>query len=108
MASKFLTKAINREHVKVSVWELILSFFSVFNIFFKLGQWLWLDGTAVNFVNWNVGEPSSQQNEHCVEMYADSGYWNNFYCTTYKGYICKKAKSKCYIYELVLCMLSVC
>lgn len=73
-------------------------------MFFQSGQWLWLDNTAVNFVNWNVGEPSPQQNEHCVEMYANSGYWNNFYCSSYKGYICKKPKSKCCIYELVLYM----
>ncbi|XP_064018398.1 macrophage mannose receptor 1 isoform X3 [Pogoniulus pusillus] len=56
------------------------------------GEWLWLDNTAVNFVNWNVGEPSPQQNEHCVEMYASSGYWNNNYCSSYKGYVCKKPK----------------
>lgn len=56
------------------------------------GQWLWLDNSAVDFVNWNVGEPSSQQNEHCVEMYANSGYWNNIYCSSYKGYVCKKPK----------------
>ncbi|XP_014457049.1 macrophage mannose receptor 1 isoform X1 [Alligator mississippiensis] len=56
------------------------------------GQWLWLDNTAVDFVNWNVGEPSSQQNEHCVEMYANSGLWNNIYCSSYKGYICKRSK----------------
>ncbi|KAM9024791.1 macrophage mannose receptor 1-like isoform 1-T1 [Ara ararauna] len=57
------------------------------------GEWLWLDNTAVNFVNWNAGEPSPQQNEHCVEMYANSGYWNNFYCSSYRGYICKKPKT---------------
>ncbi|GAB0184743.1 macrophage mannose receptor 1 [Grus japonensis] len=57
------------------------------------GEWLWLDNTAVNFVNWNVGEPSPQQNEHCVEMYANSGYWNNIYCSSYKGYVCKKPKT---------------
>lgn len=79
-------------NVKVSVWKLMPSFFLF--CFFQLGQWLWLDSTAVNFVNWNVGEPSPQQNENCVEMYADSGYWNNFYCSSYKGYICKKPKSK--------------
>lgn len=72
---------------------------------FQLGEWLWLDNTAVNFVNWNVGEPSPQQNEHCVEMYANSGYWNNIYCSSYKGYVCKKPKSKCYIYEFVLRVL---
>ncbi|OXB84688.1 UNVERIFIED_CONTAM: hypothetical protein H355_001165 [Colinus virginianus] len=57
------------------------------------GEWLWLDNTAVNFVNWNTGEPSPQQNEHCVEMYANSGYWNNIYCSSYKGYVCKKLKT---------------
>uniref|UniRef100_A0A8C4UK20 Mannose receptor C-type 1 n=1 Tax=Falco tinnunculus TaxID=100819 RepID=A0A8C4UK20_FALTI len=66
------------------------------------GEWLWLDNTAVNFVNWNVGEPSPQQNEHCVEMYANSGYWNNIYCSSYKGYVCKKPKSKSEICPLPL------
>lgn len=75
-----------------------------YSMFFQLGEWLWLDNTAVNFVNWNVGEPSPQQNEHCVEMYANSGYWNNIYCSSYKGYVCKKPKSKCCFYEFVLCM----
>ncbi|XP_054245985.1 macrophage mannose receptor 1-like [Indicator indicator] len=56
------------------------------------GQWLWLDNTVVDFVNWNVGEPSSLQNEHCVEMYADSGYWNNNYCSSFKSFVCKKPK----------------
>lgn len=72
------------------------------SIFSHLGEWLWLDNTAVNFVNWNTGEPSPQQNEHCVEMYANSGYWNNIYCTSYKGYVCKKPKSKCYIYIFLI------
>ncbi|NXS54327.1 MRC1 protein, partial [Brachypteracias leptosomus] len=66
------------------------------------GEWLWLDNTAVNFVNWNVGEPSPQQNEHCVEMYANSGYWNNIYCSSYKGYICKKPKRLCILISLHL------
>ncbi|XP_009079448.1 PREDICTED: macrophage mannose receptor 1-like, partial [Acanthisitta chloris] len=57
------------------------------------GQWLWLDNTAVNFVNWNAGEPTPQQNEHCVEMFASSGHWNNINCGLYKGYVCKKPKT---------------
>uniref|UniRef100_A0A8D0GM94 Macrophage mannose receptor 1 n=1 Tax=Sphenodon punctatus TaxID=8508 RepID=A0A8D0GM94_SPHPU len=56
------------------------------------GEWLWLDNTAVDFVSWNPGEPSSQTNENCVEMYSSSGNWNNIYCNSYKGYVCKKAK----------------
>uniref|UniRef100_A0A8D2IVV1 Macrophage mannose receptor 1 n=1 Tax=Varanus komodoensis TaxID=61221 RepID=A0A8D2IVV1_VARKO len=58
------------------------------------GDWLWLDQSAVDFVNWNTGEPSSHNSEHCVEMYSSSGTWNNAYCSTYLGYICKQPKSK--------------
>ncbi|XP_062839902.1 macrophage mannose receptor 1 [Anolis carolinensis] len=56
------------------------------------GNWLWLDNTVVDFVNWNTGEPSPQINEECVEMYTTSGNWNNAYCSGYAGYICKKPK----------------
>ncbi|CAM5119923.1 unnamed protein product [Natator depressus] len=57
------------------------------------GQWLWRDNTAVDFVNWNEGEPSSYGNEKCVEMYASSGYWNDAQCSYKRGYICKKSES---------------
>ncbi|CAI5788830.1 Uncharacterized protein PODLI_1B041026 [Podarcis lilfordi] len=56
------------------------------------GNWLWLDNSVVDFVNWNEGEPSPQTNEDCVEMYSSSGTWNNFYCSSYRAYICKRPK----------------
>ncbi|KAM6451461.1 macrophage mannose receptor 1-like isoform 1-T1 [Liasis olivaceus] len=56
------------------------------------GDWLWIDNAVVNFVNWNIGEPSDQNNEECVEMFASSGTWNNIYCNSYLGYVCKKPK----------------
>ncbi|XP_026542182.1 macrophage mannose receptor 1-like isoform X2 [Notechis scutatus] len=56
------------------------------------GDWLWIDNAVVNFVNWNTGEPSSQNDEDCVEMFASNGIWNNVYCNSYLGYICKKPK----------------
>lgn len=56
------------------------------------GKWLWLDNSVVDFVNWNTGEPSPQPNEDCMEMYSSSGTWNNGYCSSYLGYICKKPK----------------
>ncbi|XP_026505209.1 macrophage mannose receptor 1-like [Terrapene carolina triunguis] len=56
------------------------------------GLWLWLDKTAVDFVNWNKGQPSSNQFEYCVEMSASSGYWNTIPCSSQKGSICKKPK----------------
>ncbi|KAM8967854.1 macrophage mannose receptor 1 isoform 2-T2 [Pelodytes ibericus] len=55
-------------------------------------KWLWLDNTAVDFVNWNDGEPSDQSSEDCVEMFSNSGAWNNLYCSAYRGFICKIPK----------------
>ncbi|KAM4705171.1 macrophage mannose receptor 1 [Rhinophrynus dorsalis] len=56
------------------------------------GKWLWLDNTAVDYVNWNDGEPSDQDDEECVEILSIPGTWNNIYCSSYKGYICKVLK----------------
>ncbi|XP_030055361.1 macrophage mannose receptor 1 [Microcaecilia unicolor] len=56
-------------------------------------DWLWLDKSVVDYVNWNEDEPSNQADENCVEAYAISGYWNNNRCTSYKGYICKILKT---------------
>ncbi|XP_075778588.1 macrophage mannose receptor 1-like isoform X3 [Pelodiscus sinensis] len=54
------------------------------------GQWLWLDNTVVDFVNWNVKMPT--ESEHCVEIATSSGYWNNILCSSEKGFVCKKPK----------------
>ncbi|CAM4520599.1 unnamed protein product, partial [Lepidochelys olivacea] len=59
-----------------------------------MGLWLWLDKTAVDFVNWNKGQPSSNQFEYCVEMSTSSGYWNTIPCSSQKGSICKKPKTQ--------------
>lgn len=53
----------------------------------------WHDGSPVNFLNWNKGEPSdpmSSSQEECVEMYTDSGKWNDVTCFTKRRYVCKK------------------
>uniref|UniRef100_H3APD1 Macrophage mannose receptor 1 n=1 Tax=Latimeria chalumnae TaxID=7897 RepID=H3APD1_LATCH len=55
-------------------------------------SWIWIDRTPVDFVKWDVGEPKGQNSEDCVEMYSTSGAWNNLYCTTYRGYVCKIPK----------------
>ncbi|CAH2282335.1 macrophage mannose receptor 1-like isoform X2 [Pelobates cultripes] len=56
-------------------------------------QWLWLDNSPVDYINWNEGEPSNHETEECVEMYSQEGTWNNMYCSSYRGYICKKPKT---------------
>uniref|UniRef100_A0A663LWS6 C-type lectin domain-containing protein n=1 Tax=Athene cunicularia TaxID=194338 RepID=A0A663LWS6_ATHCN len=57
------------------------------------GQWVWTDKSVMDFVNWQMGEPSNKRHKDCGEVYALSGYWNTNVCSFKKGYICKKPKS---------------
>ncbi|KAG2458572.1 MRC1 protein, partial [Polypterus senegalus] len=56
------------------------------------GSWLWIDNSVVDYVNWDSGEPSRHK-EECVEIFSGSGKWNNMNCNSYRGYICKTAKT---------------
>ncbi|KAF2983566.1 hypothetical protein EK904_005759 [Melospiza melodia maxima] len=60
----------------------------------QLGQWVWTDKSAMDFVNWQLGQPSNQRLKDCGELCALSGSWNANLCSFKKGYICKKVKSK--------------
>ncbi|NWS70861.1 MRC1 protein, partial [Crotophaga sulcirostris] len=53
------------------------------------GQWEWTDKSAMDFVNWQIGEPSNNNHKKCGEVCALSGYWNTNVCSFKKGYICK-------------------
>ncbi|NWY51314.1 MRC1 protein, partial [Chionis minor] len=53
------------------------------------GQWVWTDKSAMDFVNWQMGEPSNKMHKECGEVCASSGYWNTNVCSFKKGYICK-------------------
>lgn len=66
--------------------------FFFYSVCCSLGQWLWLDNAALDFVNWD--EKESNVEHHCVEMAAPSGYWDNTDCSSEKGFICKKPKGK--------------
>ncbi|NWI51722.1 MRC1 protein, partial [Calyptomena viridis] len=52
-------------------------------------QWVWTDKSAMDFVNWQMGEPSNKRHKVCGEICALSGYWNTNVCSFKKGYICK-------------------
>ncbi|XP_058675071.1 macrophage mannose receptor 1-like isoform X2 [Ammospiza caudacuta] len=56
------------------------------------GQWLWLDNTVLDFVNWEEKELDVEHK--CVEITAPSGYWDKSDCSAEKGFICKKPKGK--------------
>ncbi|NXE05186.1 MRC1 protein, partial [Lophotis ruficrista] len=53
------------------------------------GQWVWTDKSAMDFVNWQMGEPSNKRHKECGEVCSLSGYWNTNICSFKKGYICK-------------------
>uniref|UniRef100_A0A8C4UHR9 Macrophage mannose receptor 1 n=1 Tax=Falco tinnunculus TaxID=100819 RepID=A0A8C4UHR9_FALTI len=57
------------------------------------GQWVWADKSAMDFVNWQTGEPSNKRHKDCGEVCALSGLWNTNVCSFKKGYICKKPKT---------------
>ncbi|XP_059150343.1 macrophage mannose receptor 1-like isoform X2 [Physella acuta] len=61
------------------------------------GTYSWSDQSATEYLNWASGEPSLRVSslsqtteEECVEMYQDSGQWNDLACVGNRiGYICK-------------------
>ncbi|XP_077159614.1 macrophage mannose receptor 1-like [Paroedura picta] len=69
------------------------------------GEWIWKDNTAVDFVNWNNGEPQIESNADpyiydnpelrrwCVGMSNEHGKWFISHCNhPLTGYICKTPK----------------
>ena len=64
----------------------------------------WTDNSPVDLIYWNEGEPNGANNfEHCTEMIAQNGKWNDVSCTPYysHGYVCKAAKSKTIFFALI-------
>uniref|UniRef100_A0A7M4EVX1 Macrophage mannose receptor 1-like n=1 Tax=Crocodylus porosus TaxID=8502 RepID=A0A7M4EVX1_CROPO len=56
------------------------------------GQWLWLDNTAVDFVNWNAEQPN--EGGHCVEISGLYGFWNKLECSYEQGFVCEKSNKE--------------
>lgn len=57
----------------------------------RRGSFVWTDGSAADFDNWNTGEPNSDR-EQCTAMRTSTGKWNNIHCSERHGYICSVPK----------------
>ncbi|XP_024286595.1 macrophage mannose receptor 1 [Oncorhynchus tshawytscha] len=59
------------------------------------GLFSWSDNHWVTFTYWAPGEPNNHQgfNEDCVEMFYQTGRWNDVPCTELNTYICKMPKA---------------
>ncbi|XP_070548201.1 uncharacterized protein [Ptychodera flava] len=55
------------------------------------GHWEWIDGTPVNYTNWNTGEPNNQTGkENCGQMQKGTGgQWSDAHCSKFSGFVCE-------------------
>lgn len=57
-------------------------------ILIKTG-YVWSDQSAVDYTNWNSGEPNDYKgNEDCVEYQTSTHKWNDRNCYSATNYIC--------------------
>ncbi|ELW47394.1 Macrophage mannose receptor 1 [Tupaia chinensis] len=57
-------------------------------------KFAWMDGSKVDYVSWATGEPNfANDDENCVTMYSNSGFWNDINCGYPNGFICQRHNS---------------
>ncbi|XP_052803256.1 macrophage mannose receptor 1-like isoform X2 [Mya arenaria] len=56
-----------------------------------VNQFIWSDGTPLDFIHWNGGEPNDYLGmEKCGQMFQFSGYWNDNDCNSKSHFICQR------------------
>ena len=67
------------------------------------GEWVWQDGTELDFTRWSEGEPNNYMgNEDCAHAnFHRQGIWNDLPCESHQPYVCeftppKAAESPCH------------
>nr|XP_044990947.1 macrophage mannose receptor 1 [Jaculus jaculus] len=57
-------------------------------------KFIWMDGSKVDYVAWATGEPNfANDDENCVTMYTNSGFWNDINCGFPNNFICQRHNS---------------
>lgn len=54
----------------------------------------WIDGSPVNVLFWEPGEPNNKANEHCAEMFSSNGLWNDRDCSHLLNFVCQVKKGE--------------
>uniref|UniRef100_G3U2S8 Fc epsilon receptor II n=1 Tax=Loxodonta africana TaxID=9785 RepID=G3U2S8_LOXAF len=56
------------------------------------GEFIWSDGSPMDYSNWRPGEPNDQdQGENCVMILGSSGQWNDAFCRSQlEGWVCEQ------------------
>jgi len=52
------------------------------------GNFVWSDGTEVDYTNWGGGEPNDWGNNEDCTVLKPQGYWNDVSCTTQLASVC--------------------
>lgn len=59
------------------------------------GNFKWSDGSPLVYDLYRDDEPNDLYGqEDCMEIYKDTGKWNDNHCSALRPYICKKTNSK--------------
>ncbi|XP_073438361.1 macrophage mannose receptor 1-like [Dendrobates tinctorius] len=56
-------------------------------------KWLWTDNAPLDFVNWDQGIELKALHSTCITMSATKGTWEESWCYSNRGYICKRLKT---------------
>lgn len=54
----------------------------------QAGNFVWVDGNSLGYVNWASGQPSNETGEDCVQMGVD-GSWYDVDCTGTALFVCE-------------------
>jgi len=52
-------------------------------------DWVWHDGTPLDFVAWEPGQPNDLGDEDCGHMRAEAATWNDDECTGTHAFVCR-------------------
>ncbi|XP_071511498.1 C-type lectin domain family 19 member A-like [Diadema antillarum] len=50
----------------------------------------WSDGTTVDYLRWDYGEPNNYHNQDCIQIIKYNKQWNDRACGDMLAYVCKK------------------